>query len=266
MENFEHIELTQEEVDAALMEAKFKKSVRIAEQKKQEAANSRRAILTQRATYSLVKSLAEYRAEKIFNPKFIIDKENSFVFELLCRYFGEDKDFISMCSAIGVPNPSLEKGILLCGVFGAGKTWMMKLFSKNQRKCYNIIETKEIANRYKRIEAEQRRDQTGDKIFVEYCNDIKNAFEDPSVFYQQYSGWCFDDIGNEELKNSFGNKRNVFAEIIEMRYSEGNFGVGCHGTSNLTADQIEQYYGGRARSRMREMFNFIELPGQDRRK
>ncbi len=39
-----------------------------------------------------------------------------------------------------------------------------------------------------------------------------------------------------------------------------------HVTTNLSGDQIEENYGTRVRSRMREMFNMIILPGEDRRK
>jgi hypothetical protein len=38
-----------------------------------------------------------------------------------------------------------------------------------------------------------------------------------------------------------------------------------HCTTNLTGNELQQKYDSRVRSRMREMFNFIELPGHDRR-
>lgn len=266
LESYKHIELTEEEIDLALIQAKRKKELEVEAQKRQSDEISRRSFLTQKTNYDLVKGLMQMRAKKIFEDEFVIDDENTFTFELLCRYFGNDPEFVSMCMSIGIENASLDKGILLCGIFGTGKTWMMKLFTKNQRQCFEIVDTRELANRYKRLESMNDKSISGDQIFIEYGSQKKNAVEDPSVFYQPYLGLCFDDLGNEDVKNSYGNKRNLIAELIEMRYAEKSYGVSFHATTNLTAEQIEQYYGGRVKSRMRQIFNFIELPGNDRRK
>jgi DNA replication protein DnaC len=91
---------------------------------------------------------------------------------------------------------------------------------------------------------------------------------DYRTFNQKRAGYCFDDLGTEETKSHFGNKINVMAEIILNRY-DNKTAMGwefTHVTTNLSADEIEQYYGSRVRSRFREMFNAITLNGNDRRK
>lgn len=267
LESYNHIELSPDELTAAIIVAKRKKELMLEEDRKLKEEVSRRAFLTQKTNYDLIKGLMLMRAKKIFGKnEFAIDKENEFVFELLCRYFGNDPEFNSLCLSIGVENPSLDKGLLLVGIFGTGKSWMMKLFKTNQRQCFDIIEAKEIANRYKRLEADKDKNYTSEEVFKEFANVKKAAVNDPSVFYQTHIGLCIDDLGNEDVKNSYGNKRHVVAEILELRYQEKLYGSNFHATTNLTADQIEQFYGGRIRSRLREMFNFIELTGADRRK
>jgi hypothetical protein len=70
--------------------------------------------------------------------------------------------------------------------------------------------------------------------------------------------YCFDDLGSENTLRHFGNSCNVMAEIIQSRY---DLYISCkmitHITTNLHADGIEQAYGDRVRSRMREMFNLV---------
>ena len=91
-----------------------------------------------------------------------------------------------------------------------------------------------------------------------------------------YAGLCLDDIGTEDVKVNYGNRKSVIGDIIEQRYSiiekledpdniKNNCGDLLHATTNLSSPQLVEYYGGRVTSRMREIFNFIELPGNDRR-
>lgn len=262
LESYNHIELTEDEVVEAMIYAKQKKDSLLKLERQEKELNKKREFLTQKTNYDLVKGLMQLRAERKFKPALVIDDDNNFVFELMCKYFGDDKEFISMCEAAGIENASLKKGIMLCGVFGTGKSWMMKLFSVNQRQCFDIISAKEISEDYRR----DKNDDPSQDVLHKYIVEKQNAFDDPSVFYQPKRGWCIDDIGAEDLKNNFGNKKNVIGDIIEIRYQSGEYGQSFHATTNLTATQIDEYYGGRIRSRLREMFNFIELKGVDRRK
>ena len=100
----------------------------------------------------------------------------------------------------------------------------------------------------------------------EFLDPYKNAGNDPESFFQPVSGLCIEDLGTEHEKNNFGNKANVVGNILELRYEKKLYGTILHGTTNLTVKQIQEFYGNRALSRMREMFNYIVVGGEDRRK
>jgi hypothetical protein len=60
--------------------------------------------------------------------------------------------------------------------------------------------------------------------------------------------------------NFYGNQCSVMAEILLSRYDLfHSFGMITHITTNLNSTEIEEKYGTRVRSRMREMFNLISF-------
>jgi len=70
--------------------------------------------------------------------------------------------------------------------------------------------------------------------------------------------YCFDDLGVESSLKYYGNECNVMAEVLLTRYDlfvAQN--LVTHLTTNLSASEIEEAYGNRVRSRLREMFNLI---------
>jgi hypothetical protein len=110
-------------------------------------------------------------------------------------------------------------------------------------------------------DAVTRFDNLGFKTIEDYGND---------GFY------CFDDIGIEPMGKHFGVDSNLISEILLIRYelftykpkltsivyskkpaSKIGKAIVTHGTTNLNADEIEERYGNRVRSRMRELFNLI---------
>jgi DNA replication protein DnaC len=70
--------------------------------------------------------------------------------------------------------------------------------------------------------------------------------------------YCFDDLGTEQSLKYYGNECNVMGEILLSRYDLFiSRDMITHLTTNLSASEIENLYGNRARSRLREMFNLI---------
>lgn len=259
LESYNHVELTEDEFTEALIWRKQKKEEEL---KRAEAAlresENRKLLTGVQWSFEQTDAFMRYRANKIFSEKFsfTLDANNQPVFDLLCYYFSADPRFISMAMNLGIESPTLEKGILLAGNFGVGKTVLMKLFAKNQRQVFHVYNAKYIADEY---------EKGGEESIESYLVKTKNAYNDAGCFYQPYAGLCIDDIGTDDKKINYGNKKNVIGDIIEKRYDKGNVGIWFHGTTNLTAEQLEKLYGGRVISRLCEMVNFIELGGKDRR-
>jgi len=258
LDSFKHIDLTEDEIREAMIEAKRKKEAKLKEQEREQRAQKNRLALTSRNwTFQQTKEYMLHRAKTLFDGKFVLDEHNETVFDLLCHYFSYEKEFVKEAALLGINNPSLDKGIILAGNYGVGKTWLMSLFRKNNRQVFHVEHAKDIAKSYP---------LGGEDAIIRHYNKIKNPFNDAAVLFQEYSGLCIEDIGREDIKNNYGNKTNVIGDIMEARYINKCMGPLFHGTSNMTTKQFGEFYGGMVTSRLRECINFIELGGPDRRK
>ena len=175
---------------------------------------------------------------------------NSDIVNALCLYFAGDPNFDSLNGDF-----SLDKGILLLGVPGVGKTHLMNFFAKNPHASFIVPTCKVITEKY--VQVWKRDDQST----IEYYSGLHSA-EIGHVYDQAFLGTCFGDLGAESEGNSFGNKRNVIEEIVFNRYEAKLPFKYTHFTSNLTADMIGQKYGERMRDRLREMCNVFVLNGK----
>ena len=175
------------------------------------------------------------------------------IFKALCFYFANDIEFETMGK-----NWKINKGICLMGNIGVGKTTLMRMFAKNKRQCFDVVSCRTVAADFA---------ENGHDAFKIYSENKKNYSNDYRNFLQPINGYCFDDLGTEEVKKNYGNQVNVMEEIVLNRYDNSHTGWHLtHITTNLTADQIGEIYGNRVRDRMREMFNIIELTGESLRK
>jgi DNA replication protein DnaC len=270
LDSYNHIELTDDEMLEGMIWAKRKKEETIRLQKLKDFEEQNRKIKAMRFNYDVCRTWMMNRAKQIFNKDFELDTYNEKIFNIMCYYFIDDEEsFTSICKDIGVKNPSLKKGFLIPGNFGVGKTWLMLLFSRQPKQCFDLVRAKDIAEEFLKSKDKQipaiylkpidvRGDETG--------KPIDRTYPSEEVFNQRFLGLCIDDLGSESVQNNFGTKMNVIGDLIESRYHNGYTGVFLHGTTNMNAAQLEAFYGKRVISRMREIFNFIELPGDDRRK
>lgn len=153
-------------------------------------------------------------------------------------------------------NIDLNKGIMLSGPIGCGKTTLFKLMRQLpcKRKNFALVSTRQIVSEFM---------QSGYEVLENYSRgSLYNDRRNPKNF-------CFDDLGTEATSKYFGNDCNVMAEILLTRYDMfKEKGTITHLTTNLTATEIESIYGNRLRSRMREMFNLFgyEESSRDKRK
>lgn len=137
----------------------------------------------------------------------------------------------------------LNKGILLSGPIGCGKTSIMSLIKPftSPLSEYKIKTCRELSFEFAKNGFETIN-----------CYTLKQANQ------SKLTGYCFDDLGAEQQIKHFGNDCNVMAEVLLSRYEQ--FVVNkcvTHITTNLSASEIERIYGNRLRSRMRGMFNLI---------
>ena len=181
-------------------------------------------------------------------PKFSLSQDEERIYRVLSLYFTNTEEFEAMGDDF-----SLNKGLVLYGNVGCGKTTALKLFSHNPRQSFAVISCIKVANEFSKhgIEAVE-------KFFGMLVSGV------PKLTYgQKELGICFDDLGTESKKKHFGEEANVMEQIILSRYDSK---CPTHMTTNLSPDQIEEFYGARVRSRMREMFNVIEFPIDSRDK
>lgn len=181
-------------------------------------------------------------------PDFKLDDWIKPVFENLCLYFTKDPRF----------NGDLNKGIMLVGNVGVGKTLLMRAFARNKRQCFDIIKCRTVADEFS---------EDGPEMMPKYYDAPKSLIGTFEYFLQKQIGYCFDDIGTEDAPaHYYKNSMNVMEKVILNRYDNRLPYDLTHFTTNLPMEDIEASYGTRVRSRLREMVNLIELPGDDRRK
>jgi DNA replication protein DnaC len=146
-------------------------------------------------------------------------------------------------------NINLNKGILLSGPVGCGKTSLMSLLNGfiQQSNRHVMKSCRDISFEFI---------QEGYEVIHRYSkNSINRKGENswPRIY-------CFDDLGIENNLRYYGNECNVMAEILLSRYDLFvQKKMLTHITTNLSASEIESMYGSRVRSRMREMFNLISF-------
>ena len=174
------------------------------------------------------------KGKLLFGKKFRIYDEDREILLKLCSYFIRDKEY---CNANGI---DIEKGILLSGPVGCGKTSLMKLLRHivPLQRPYEVIPCRNVTFGFNHL---------GFKIIEEYGN---------TKFF------CFDDLGIEPPGRFYGRDLNVMGEVLLSRYELYQLTkhkIKTHTTTNLNAEELEERYGNRVRSRMREMFNLISF-------
>jgi energy-coupling factor transporter ATP-binding protein EcfA2 len=169
----------------------------------------------------------------------ILENDHPIVFKLIAYFLKDEPTCFQF-------NISLNKGIMLSGPVGCGKTSLM-----NVMKCLTPTEHKFSVKPCRNISFEFIQD--GYEIIHKYSKDLRLRGGQPVAVR-----YCFDDLGTENNLKYFGNECNVMAEILLSRYELfTNKKLQTHITTNLSATEIENYYGNRVRSRLREMVNLI---------
>ena len=151
--------------------------------------------------------------------------------------------------------PNFNKGLLIVGKVGVGKTAIMKVFEKmfmnyNPHR-FKIIETYKVVEEYESLRTPNCKQE----------------------FYRRYSigNILFDDFNSERIANNFG-KVNVMQEIIFRRHNNGckthftmNPFPGFEDLPEQNLLSLEDFYDARVADRLFEMCNYITISGKSKR-
>jgi len=237
----ETVELTEEEKADALRNATEKKRAKIREY--QYKIRISQDPVTKQYTAD------EYwiMFQKIVGPDFKIDKWNEKIINALCFYFSKDTEFESLKEGF-----SLRKGLLLYGPYGCGKSSIMAAFRVNQNMSYQCQSVLRIEDEYTR---------NGVESLERYYKYSDLPAEATAMFRQKWGGFCFDDIGQEEMdKAHYANRVNVVSEILKRRYYVDIPFNYTHATTNADSAEMSTRYPFLKNSgRLKEMFNFIRF-------
>ncbi|CAM2775941.1 hypothetical protein SAMN05444143_104101 [Flavobacterium succinicans] len=196
-------------------------------------------IVNRRKIYDSNKCFAylETQGRQMYGQAFKIHQDDKPLIYKLLIYAIRDKE---NAYRLGL---DLNKGILLSGPVGCGKTALMHLIKAflYAKYDYKIATTRRVSFEF-----------------------AKNGFEALLPYTEKFPqqlrlvSYCFDDLGAEQQIKHFGNDCNVMAEILISRYEHfiENNSI-THITTNLSASELESCYGNRLRSRLRQMFNLI---------
>ena len=179
----------------------------------------------------------EKKGQELYGNHFkILESDYTIIYKLIA-YFLKDE---ATCFQYNI---NLNKGILLSGPIGCGKTSLMNIM-----KYLTPTEHKYFVKPCRDISFEFIQD--GYQIIHKYSKGKLYEFEPKTI--------CFDDLGTEKNLKYYGNECTVMAEILLSRYDIFTTKkIQTHITTNLSASEIETHYGNRVRSRLREMNNLI---------
>lgn len=192
------------------------------------------------------------RAGRSLGDGFVIDRQNEFVLHNLLRWAHADPDFkcIDPVSRRQVKG-RLGKGIYISGPTGTGKSWAMSALA---RYCgWKML-----------------RVAFGDSVDFLAWRNI-NVARLCSAYSENGSLDCMDmrilgieDLGIEPRESVYmGSRLNVMSTLIADRGDRSDRLTFI--TSNIPMSEIAKEYDERVASRLRQMCNYFELTGKDRR-
>ncbi|RLD69241.1 MAG: hypothetical protein DRI95_00685 [Bacteroidetes bacterium] len=181
-------------------------------------------------------------------PNYEMTANHKYLLKELLLYFTGNSEF----------KGSLNKGILLTGSVGGGKSLLLERIFKhytsviNQLNSYHLFNFKELSEDFK---------IKGDIAL----NELKAIKTNNKTTVKPV---LIDDLGSGNfLVKNYGNDINLIDTIIDIRYLVlSRYRKITHATSNLYISDFKTIVDDRTISRMSEMFNILELEGKDYRK
>lgn len=147
-------------------------------------------------------------------------------------------------------------GVTLPGGRGSGKTDLMRAFGRAHvsggGQGFREVGASQLVNLFNAVSRDDQRNG-GSRVILDYGNDLRDLF--------------IDDIGEEPEGRHFGDKRDVIAEVLGLRYKLWkSTGIRTHLTTNIVTDEAMQTkYGDRIMDRLLEMNRVAPMGGPSRR-
>jgi len=202
---------------------------------------SRLKELTSYWTYGRIYKLMKYNSVHRFGKELDETPENLPAIKALCFFIARDDRFFTELKDDKGKAYNPLKGLLIRGNSGTGKTHLVRCCEDNGLNPIHSLTMLDIT----------------EKVSEDGKYSIQNQGK-PLIY--------FDDVGTEEASvKHYGTTILWFKNYIEAVYHKAK----CYNhliiTTNLNFSGLEKQYGFRVASRMREMFNVVNLTGRDYR-
>jgi DNA replication protein DnaC len=188
---------------------------------------------------------------------FKIDANNEEIITQLYYYITGDDKF----------KGDLEKGLLLAGYYGSGKTVLLNALRLTVNYFITWFQKTKSEFFRKEWEAEFKVIQDSPVRFYKSIDIVKTVIElkgeVPESLKRTYEVLFIDELGYEpNVSNIFGTPFMPIVDLLRERYDKGLI---TWGSTNLNIEDLGKHYGALAQSRIKAMFNVIEVTGIDRR-
>ena len=197
----------------------------------------------------------QHHFKLLYGKKLVVDSEFTNNIKTLFFYFLKDKEFFS-CENLSsdIINPSFDKGLLVIGGVGVGKTDFFKVF-ESMFYNYSPLRFRGFSSNHLVTEYEIC-STPKDKEYFHKCYERKRLFIDDINSEPNASNYGIYDVVGNLLLNRYDKKLITFATT--------NF-LTPDNSVNHTLEALGERYGFRVYDRLFEMFNIIEFKGKSRR-
>jgi DNA replication protein DnaC len=192
--------------------------------------------------YPSIWTFLQDKGNELYGKNFRLSADDAETIVKLICYFVKDETVAEQMAI------DLERGIMLSGPIGCGKTSLMNicrfLLPADQR--HTIKTCRDMAFEFAKA---------GNDFLYQYTRgSFRQSRHEPKTY-------CFDDLGTETTLSTSAGQYSIMAEILLSRYELFHtYELITHITTNLNSHEIEVKYGQRLGSRCRDMFNQITFP------